>query len=218
MLMGRWDYEMTSSNENISYQEREYQAVLTYLIDAMFSLSFPVHICTGSIMRLILAQRTLTLCFVSQGMFPVRSKTYGDLAWLPFPYYIQDCHDVFHMYIYTLTGNIFGIGILKIPWCMYRCYHDVIRVLGKKEKAVWKAFAKQLPPIRYQPMINLPKVTNIATSLQCLKSPASRLLTQLFIQGTEKKKTSKLCITDLCEGNSPVTGHQNLIICMIQTK
>ena len=37
-----------------------------------------------------------------------------------------------------------------------------------------------------------------------LKSPASRLFTQPFIKAI--KKTSKLRITGLCEGNSPVTG------------
>ena len=36
--------------------------------------------------------------------------------------------------------------------------------------------------------------------------PASRLFTQPFIQGADKKKTSKLRVTGLCEGNSPVTG------------
>ena len=35
-----------------------------------------------------------------------------------------------------------------------------------------------------------------------LKSPASRLFTQSFIQG-RSKKTSKLCVTGLCAGNSP---------------
>ena len=38
-----------------------------------------------------------------------------------------------------------------------------------------------------------------------LKSPASRLFTQPFIQG-RSKKTSKLRITGLCAWNSPVTG------------
>ena len=37
-----------------------------------------------------------------------------------------------------------------------------------------------------------------------LKSPASRLFTQLFIH--KSKKTSKLRVTGICEGNSPVTG------------
>ena len=37
-----------------------------------------------------------------------------------------------------------------------------------------------------------------------LKSPASRLFAQPFIP-VQKKKTSKLRITGLCEGNSPVT-------------
>ena len=39
----------------------------------------------------------------------------------------------------------------------------------------------------------------------CLKSLASWLFTQLFIQ-VQIKKTSKLRVTGLCEGNSPVTG------------
>ena len=38
-----------------------------------------------------------------------------------------------------------------------------------------------------------------------LKSPASRLFTQPFIQA-QIKETSKLCVTGLCAGNSPVTG------------
>ena len=38
-----------------------------------------------------------------------------------------------------------------------------------------------------------------------LKSPASRLFTQPFIQ-LRLKKTSKLRVTGLCEKNSPVTG------------
>ena len=38
-----------------------------------------------------------------------------------------------------------------------------------------------------------------------LKSPASRLFTQPFVR-RGSKKTSKLRITGLCEGNSPVTG------------
>ena len=38
-----------------------------------------------------------------------------------------------------------------------------------------------------------------------LKSPASRLFTQPFIQGADNKK-SKLRVTGLCAGNSPVTG------------
>ena len=38
-----------------------------------------------------------------------------------------------------------------------------------------------------------------------LKSPASRLFTQPFVQG-RSKKTSKLRVTGLCGGNSPVTG------------
>ena len=38
-----------------------------------------------------------------------------------------------------------------------------------------------------------------------LKSPASRLFTQPFVQ-VQIKKTSKLRVTSLCEGNSPVTG------------
>ena len=36
-------------------------------------------------------------------------------------------------------------------------------------------------------------------------SPASRLFTLPFIQA-QIKETSKLCFTDLCVGNSPVTG------------
>ena len=40
---------------------------------------------------------------------------------------------------------------------------------------------------------------------RCVKSPASPLFTQPFIQ-TQIKKTSKLRVTGLCEGNSPVTG------------
>ena len=39
-----------------------------------------------------------------------------------------------------------------------------------------------------------------------LKSPASRLFTQPFIFRCRSKKTSKLRVTGLCEGNSPVTG------------
>ena len=38
-----------------------------------------------------------------------------------------------------------------------------------------------------------------------LKSPAYRLVTQPFLV-CSSKKTSKLCVTGLCEGNSPVTG------------
>ena len=38
-----------------------------------------------------------------------------------------------------------------------------------------------------------------------LKSPTSRLFTQLFSR-RRSQKTSKLRITGLCEGNSPVTG------------
>ena len=38
-----------------------------------------------------------------------------------------------------------------------------------------------------------------------IKSPASRLFTQPFIQ-TQIKKTSKLRVTGLCAGNSPGTG------------
>ena len=38
-----------------------------------------------------------------------------------------------------------------------------------------------------------------------LKSPASPLLTQLLFR-RRSKKTSKLCVTGLCVGNSPVTG------------
>ena len=38
-----------------------------------------------------------------------------------------------------------------------------------------------------------------------IKSPASRLFTQLFIQA-QSKNTSKLLVTGFCEGNSPVTG------------
>ena len=39
----------------------------------------------------------------------------------------------------------------------------------------------------------------------CLKSPASPLFTQPFIQAQVKKKTSKLRVTGFCAGNSPVT-------------
>ena len=39
-----------------------------------------------------------------------------------------------------------------------------------------------------------------------LKSPASPLFAQLSIQAQIKKKTSKLHVTGLCAGNSPVTG------------
>ena len=39
-----------------------------------------------------------------------------------------------------------------------------------------------------------------------LKSPASRLFTQPFIQAQVKKNIRKLRVTDLCEGNSPVAG------------
>ena len=39
----------------------------------------------------------------------------------------------------------------------------------------------------------------------CFKSPASRLFTQALIQAQIKKR-SKLSVTDLCEGNSSVTG------------
>ena len=39
-----------------------------------------------------------------------------------------------------------------------------------------------------------------------LKSTASRMFTQPFIQAQITKKTSKLRVTALCEGNSPVTG------------
>ena len=38
-----------------------------------------------------------------------------------------------------------------------------------------------------------------------LKSPASRLFTQPFIQ-TQIKETSNLYVTGLCAGNSPLTG------------
>ena len=38
-----------------------------------------------------------------------------------------------------------------------------------------------------------------------LKSPALRLFTQPFIQ-CQYKETSKLLVTGLCAGNSPVTG------------
>ena len=38
-----------------------------------------------------------------------------------------------------------------------------------------------------------------------LKSPASRVLTQPFIQAQMKENT-KLRVTGLCAGNSPVTG------------
>ena len=38
-----------------------------------------------------------------------------------------------------------------------------------------------------------------------LKSPASRLFIQMFIQ-RRSRKTSKLLVTGLCEGNSPGTG------------
>ena len=58
-----------------------------------------------------------------------------------------------------------------------------------------------------------PKVNEGQWSLQwrhngrnsLLKSPASPLFTQPFIQ-VQIKETSKLCITGLCAGNSPVTG------------
>ena len=55
-----------------------------------------------------------------------------------------------------------------------------------------------------------------------LKSPASGLFTQPFIQAQIKKKTSKLRVTGLCAVNSPVTGEfpaqrasnaENLSIC-----
>ena len=39
-----------------------------------------------------------------------------------------------------------------------------------------------------------------------LKSPASRLFAQPFIHRHRSKKTSKLCVTGLCAGNSLVTG------------
>ena len=39
-----------------------------------------------------------------------------------------------------------------------------------------------------------------------LKSPASRLFIQPFIQAQIKEKKSKLRVTGLCAGNSPVTG------------
>ena len=39
-----------------------------------------------------------------------------------------------------------------------------------------------------------------------LKSPASRLFTQLFIQAQIKKQTPKLRVTGICAGNSPVIG------------
>ena len=39
-----------------------------------------------------------------------------------------------------------------------------------------------------------------------LKSPASLLFTQLFIQAQIKETTSKLRVTGRCGGNSPVTG------------
>ena len=38
----------------------------------------------------------------------------------------------------------------------------------------------------------------------CLKSQVFGLFAQLFVQDAPKK-TSELCITGLCEGNSPVT-------------
>ena len=38
------------------------------------------------------------------------------------------------------------------------------------------------------------------------KSPASPLFTQPFIQAQIRKKTSKLCVTSLCGGNSPLIG------------
>ena len=39
----------------------------------------------------------------------------------------------------------------------------------------------------------------------CLRSPASRLFTQPFFQA-QIKENIKVCVTGLCEGNSPVTG------------
>ena len=48
--------------------------------------------------------------------------------------------------------------------------------------------------------------SHIVTSLwarRCLKSPSPRLFAQPFVRS---KKTSKLRITGLCEGNPPVAG------------
>ena len=132
----RWRHQM----KTFSYQEWEYQAVLTYLIDAMFSLSFPVHICTGSIMRLILALRTLTLWFVSQGIFPVRSKTYGDMITVYILYTgLPWCFSYVHIftdwkYIWYRDFKDPLVLVRMLSWC-----YSGIR---QKEKAVWKAFAK----------------------------------------------------------------------------
>ena len=48
-------------------------------------------------------------------------------------------------------------------------------------------------------------VNHFERARRCLKLPASRLFTQLFSQ-MQIKETSKLRVTGLCEGNSPVTG------------
>ena len=53
--------------------------------------------------------------------------------------------------------------------------------------------------------ICLPHYSDVIMSAMASQSPASRLFTQPFVQAAIKK-TSKLCITGLCEGNPPLTG------------
>ena len=40
----------------------------------------------------------------------------------------------------------------------------------------------------------------------CIKSPASWLFAQPFIQGADQRKYQRVRVTGLCAGNSPVTG------------
>ena len=66
-------------------------------------------------------------------------------------------------------------------------------------------FVKRWPEVKYI-CITLPlKCYHYNGIIMGIKSPASRLFTQAFIQ-VQIKENIKLCITGLCVGNSPVTG------------
>ena len=61
-------------------------------------------------------------------------------------------------------------------------------------------------PDNYTTCVKLPTTVTSQLARWRLKSPVSRLFTQPFFFRRRSKKTSKLHVTGLCEGNSPVTG------------
>ena len=99
---------------------------------------------------------------------------------------------------------------MTLPACRIGNTSDLVSFLCMKTKATT---ILMLGMLRWWPSVSLQWCHNGRDGVSNLQ-PHDCLLNRLF--GRSSKKTSKLCVTGLCEGNSPVTGefpHPRLQFC-----